>query len=65
MNIAILNYLTCSVDLWSNLPITDEKDIERYLTEELGYSINEIYYMCGDEIPCYLNDNEEPFEILR
>ena len=67
MIVAILNFETCSVDLWDNIPDELEGEgLEDYLTSELGYNLSAINYMCADdEIPCYYNDNEQPFNILR
>ena len=60
MDIAILNYPTGEVDIirdaqvYFNYQFTDS--VEEFL-EAQGYNINEIHYMCADELT--INDPHE------
>lgn len=71
MKAIILNYYNISVDV-ATIPNKDYEDIERYLTQELGYSLDSISYMTIDDdmpIPIYNAGsdelNDEPLYIIR
>lgn len=54
MDIAILDYTTCEVIILRNvdpqmIEVKYEDNVELYLESE-GYNMNQIHYMCGDEI---------------
>lgn len=55
MTIVVLNYATTEVVIHKDVDMNFidfkyEGNVESYLVEEYGYNVDEIYYMCGDEV---------------
>lgn len=55
MDIAIFNYPTCEIDIIRGIDVDFVEtffggDIELYL-EDIGYCIDDIHYMCAEELP--------------
>ena len=55
--IAILDFSTTTVDFIElperlKKPDTSSEEIEEYIFEELGYNIEDTYFMCADTMNC-------------